>query len=156
MAASETTSKKPSDASLPSPPERLVFFVDRSLGRKIIPGALRVAGEEVCVHDEHFPQDTRDEVWLGDVGQHGWVVLTKDKHIRYRAVEIHALRAANVRAFVLTARGDLTGAEVGQIFVKALPAMKKLCRVTSPPFIALVSRDSKVTLIETKGPVKGP
>lgn len=147
MAASETTSKRRSDASLPSPPERLVFFVDRSLGRKIIPGALREAGEEVRVHDEHFPQDTRDEVWLGDAGKRGWVVLTKDKHIRYRAVEIHALRAAKVRAFVLTARGDLSGAEVGQIFAKALLAMKKLCVTTSPPFIALVSRDSKVTLI---------
>ncbi len=76
-------------------------------------------------------------------------MLTKDKHIRYRAVEIHALRAAKVRAFVLTARGDLSGAEVGQIFVKALLAMKKLCVTTSPPFIALVSRDSKVTLIKS-------
>lgn len=149
MAASETTSKKRSDASLPSPPEQLVFFVDRSLGRKIIPGALREAGEEVRVHDEHFRQDTRDEVWLGDAGKRGWVVLTKDKHIRYRAVEIHALRAANVRAFVLNARGDLSGAEVGQIFVKALLAMKKLCVTTSPLFIALVSRDSKVTLIKS-------
>jgi hypothetical protein len=83
------------------------------------------------------------------VGKRGWAVLTKDKHIRYRAVELHALRAANVRAFVLAARGDLSGAEVGQIFVKALRAMKKLCKTTSPPFIALVSRDSKVTLIKS-------
>ena len=149
MAASETTSKKRSDASLPSPPEQLVFFVDRSLGRKIIPTALRKTGEEVRVHDEHFPQDTRDEVWLGDVGKRGWVVLTKDKHIRYRAIEVHALRAANVRAFVLAARGDLSGPEVGQIFVKTLPAMKKLCATTAPPFIAVVSRDSKVRLIKS-------
>jgi len=134
---------------LPSPPEQLVFFVDRSLGRKIIPTALRKTGEEVRVHDEHFPQDTRDEVWLGDVGKRGWVVLTKDKHIRYRAIEVHALRAANVRALVLAARGDPSGAEVGQIFVKALLAMKKLCSTKTPPFIALVSRDSKVTLIKS-------
>jgi len=45
----------------------------------------------------------------------GIVVLTKDKHIRYREVEILALLAAKVRAFVLTARGDLSGSEVGQI-----------------------------------------
>src|SRR6185295_13285523 len=65
MAASGTTSKKRSDASLPSPPEQLVFFVDRSLGRKIIPTALRKTGEEVRVHDEHFPQDTRDGMAWG-------------------------------------------------------------------------------------------
>jgi hypothetical protein len=117
MAVNGDKLKKPSDASLPSPPERLIFFVDRSLGRKVIPAALRAAGEEVRIHDEHFPQDAKDEVWLADVGKSGWVVLTKDKHIRYRASEIQALRAANVRAFVLTSRGDLTGAEVSQIFV---------------------------------------
>jgi predicted nuclease of predicted toxin-antitoxin system len=129
-------------------PERLVFFVDRSLGRRIIPGALRDAGEEVRVHDEHFPQNAKDEVWLAEAGKNQWVVLTKDKNIRYRAIEIQALVAAKVRAFVLTARGDLTGAEVGKIFVKALPAMKKLCHSAEPPFIARVSRDGSVTLIK--------
>lgn len=149
MAANVDTSKKPSGASLPSPPERLVFFVDRSLGRKIIPDALRAAGEEVRVHDDFFPQDAKDEMWLADVGRKGWVVLTKDKHIRYRALEIQALLSAKTRAFILTARGDLTGAEVGQIFIKAMPAMKKLCGTTAPPFIGRVSRDGSVTLVKT-------
>jgi hypothetical protein len=75
-------------------------------------------------------------------------VLTKDKQIRYREVEIHALLTAKVRAFILTARGDLSGAEVGQIFVKALPAMKKICETTAPPFIARVNRDSTVSLVK--------
>jgi predicted nuclease of predicted toxin-antitoxin system len=130
----------------------LVFFVDRSLGRKVIPGALRGAGEEVRVHDEHFPQDAKDEVWLAEAGKSGWVVLTKDKHIRYRAAEILALRAANVRAFVLSASGDLSGTEVSQIFVKALPSIKRFCQRTAPPFIALVGRGGTVrlALLETK------
>lgn len=148
MTANGNTSKKPSDASLPSPPERLVFFVDRSLGRKVIPDALRAAGAKTRVHDEFFPQDAKDEVWLAEVGRQGWVVLTKDKHIRYRQVEIQALLAGKVRAFILTARGDLSGAEVGQIFIKAMPAMKKLCDTATPPFIARVSRDSSVTLVK--------
>ena len=141
-----TTSKKPSGASLPSPREPLVFFVDRSLGRKVIPGALREAGEEVRIHDDYFPQDAKDEAWLAEAGKNGWVVLTKDKHIRYRTVEIQALRAAKVRAFVITAGGDLSGAEVSQIFVKALPVIKRLCKKTAAPFIALVSRGGTVTL----------
>ncbi len=71
-------------------------------------------------------------------------MLTKDKNIRYRAAEIQALRAANVRAFVLTSRGDLTGAEVSQIFVKALPAIKRLCEKIAPPVVALVDRAGNV------------
>jgi predicted nuclease of predicted toxin-antitoxin system len=139
--------KKPSDASLPSPPERLIFFIDHCLGRKIIADALRAAGEEVRIHVDHFPQDAKDEEWLSGVGKSGWVVLTKDKHIRYRASEIQALRAANVRAFVLTSRGDLTGAEVSLIFIKALPSIKRLCERTAPPFIALVDRSGTVRLV---------
>jgi len=165
MVANEDTSKKQSAASLPSPPEDClgseefkeilmdatldwVFFVDRCLGRRIIPEMLRSAGEIVRAHDEVFRQDTRDEKWLTEVGKNGWIVLTKDKNIRYRAIELQALLAAKVRAFVLTARGDLTGAEVGQIFVKAPPAMKKLCKTTEPPFIAHVNRDGSVTLVK--------
>jgi hypothetical protein len=146
MVVNGDKSKKPSDASLPSPPERLIFFVDRSLGRKVIPAALRAAGEEVRTHDDHFPPDAKDELWLAEVGKSAWVVLTKDKHIRYRASEIQTLRAANVRAFVLASRGDLTGAEVSQIFLKALPAIKRLCERTAPPFIALVDRGGNVRL----------
>ena len=56
------TSKKRSGANLPSPPERWVFFVDRCLGRRIIPGALRNAGEEISVHDDFFPQDQQTRV----------------------------------------------------------------------------------------------
>jgi len=141
-------SKRQSGANLLSPPERLVFFVDRCLGRKIIPGALRQAGEDVRIHDDLFPQNTKDPNWLPEVGRHGWVVLTKDTHIRYRAIEINALLTAKVRAFVLTARGDLSGLEIGAIFIKALPAIKKLCAKVKPPFIAHVSRGSNVMLVK--------
>ena len=149
MTANGDTSKKQSGLNLPLPPESLVFFVDRSLGRRIIPDALRAANAQVELHDDHFPQDAQDRIWLAEAGKRGWVVLTKDKHLRYRAVETNALMTAKVRAFVLTARGDLSGAEVGQIFVKALPAMRKLCVTVSPPFVAHVSRDGSVSIVKS-------
>lgn len=141
-------SKKQSDASLPSPPEHLVFFVDRSLGRRIVPDLLRQVGEDVRVHDDHFPQNAEDRVWLAEAGKQGWIVLTKDARIRYRAIESAALRAAGVRAFVLTARGDLSGREMAEIFIKALAPIKALCMKAAPPFIARVSREGHVTLIK--------
>src|SRR5205085_11068593 len=98
-------------------------------------------------HDEHFPRNTPDEIWLTEVGRRGWVVLTKDKHIRYRSNEIAALLSANVRAFILTTKGDLTGAEMAQIFIKALSRIKRMATKTPPPFIARVQRDSTVELI---------
>src|SRR5438876_7899284 len=66
MARTRSTSKKRSAASSSrrKPPESLVFFIDRSLGRKKVPEALRAAGLDIRVHDELFPQATQDVVWL--------------------------------------------------------------------------------------------
>jgi hypothetical protein len=131
-----------------SPPEsRLTFFVDRSLGRKVIPEALRNVNEVVKIHDEIFPQNTPDHVWLEEAGRQNWVVLTKDTRIRHRAIEVLALMSSGVRAFILTARGDLTGAEMASIFIKALPRIKKLATKNHGPFIARVQRDSSVEII---------
>ena len=83
-------------------PEPSVFFIDRSLGKKIVAQALRDIGETVEIHDDHFAPDAKDEDWLVEVGKRGWIVLTKDDRIRYRATERTALASARVRAFVLT------------------------------------------------------
>ncbi|HEV2393428.1 MAG TPA: hypothetical protein VG146_13840 [Verrucomicrobiae bacterium] len=110
--------------------------------------ALRAAGAQVEIHDDHFPQDAQDRAWLANAGKRGWVVLTKDKRLRYCAVETDALMTAKVRAFVLTARGDLSGVEIGRILVNALPAMRKLCATVSPPFVGHVSRDGSVSIVK--------
>jgi hypothetical protein len=49
----------------------VVFFIDRSLGRKKVPEALRRAGATVEVLDDHFPNSTPDQIWLKEVGQRG-------------------------------------------------------------------------------------
>ncbi len=96
-AAGGMMSKKRSAANSSSkPPSRYAFFIDRSLGSKIVANALRQAGAEVHIHDDYFPANARDEEWLRVVGQRGWVVLTKDKMIRYRGPELAALINAGV------------------------------------------------------------
>lgn len=57
-----------------------------------------------------------------------------------------ALRAFGVRAFVLTA-GDLRGSEMGETFVRALPAMHRTVDRHAAPFIAAVSRMGRVALL---------
>jgi hypothetical protein len=107
MAARGERSKRPSVASSGSkPPEALIFFIDRSLGKKIVAQALRQIGAAVEIHDEHFAPDAKDEDWLVEVGRRGWIVLTKDDRIRYRITERAAIVSARVRAFVLTPRSS--------------------------------------------------
>ena len=145
MTANGSKSKRRSVASYKSKPRKpAVFFLDRSLGKRTIAAALRQAGVEVQVHDDHFPPDARDEDWLREVGRRGWIVLTKDHRIRYRELEVAAILKARVCAFVLTG-GNLQGKEMGQIFVKALPAIKRFIARNSPPFIAKVTRAGSVS-----------
>jgi predicted nuclease of predicted toxin-antitoxin system len=147
--------KKRFAANLASkPPEEPTFFLDRSLGKYTVAAALRAAGVKLLVHDDLFPQTATDVEWLSEAGKKHWLVLTKDERIRFHIAEIEALRRANVKAFVLTARKDLTGQEMAEIFLKALPKIRRLATKQQPPFIAKVGRDGSVTMLEIKKPNK--
>lgn len=127
------------------PLDALKIFIDRSLGKKIaVP--LREAGAEVFLHDDYFAQDVEDEEWLLEVGRKGWIVLTKDKMIRKRTIEREALLNAKVKAFFFMS-GSIPFAEIAQIFVKALPSIKKFVTENEPPFIAGIYKDASVKMI---------
>jgi hypothetical protein len=123
-----------------------VFFVDRSLGKHDVPNALRAAGARVEVHDDHFPQDAPDEVWLPAVGRNGWAVLTSDDRIRYRHAERSAATSAGVALFIFTGK-RMRGAGIGDALVRALPEMTRLVHRERRPFIAKVTRTGSVSLV---------
>ena len=127
-------------------PDELVFFLDRSLGKKRVATALRQAGAILHIHDDYFPPDAKDEDWLAEAGQRGWIVLTKDHRIRYRHVERLALMKAGVAAFILTS-GDLQGEEMAQIFVRALSRIKPFLQKHAKPFIAKIAKDGSVSML---------
>ena len=79
-----------SKTSVGSPPE---YFVDRSLG-KVTAGRLRDRGWSVHLISDEYPDDarsTKDEDWIARGCRRGWVLLTKDKAIRFRSTELAAL-----------------------------------------------------------------
>jgi predicted nuclease of predicted toxin-antitoxin system len=120
------------------PPDPIVFFVDRSLGRHLVPNALRRLGAVVEVHDDHFGRDTEDAEWITEVAGRGWVILTKDQRIRHRPLERSAVATAKARMFALTS-GNLSGPEMAAIFSKHLERMTRISRSESSPFIARVT-----------------
>jgi predicted nuclease of predicted toxin-antitoxin system len=129
------------------PHERVVFFVDRSLGGKLVVQALQAAGVEVVVHDNVFGQNTPDQDWLAVAGKRGWVVLTKDSAIRRNPLERETYRAANARVFALT-RKDLLGTEMAEIFVRALPGVLRRIETTPPPFVFSISRKGEFVRLD--------
>lgn len=131
-------------------PEPFEWFVDRSLGRNVVIEALRAAGETAHAHDDHFARDTPDEDWLRQVGRRGWVVLTKDKDIRRNELERRALVGANVACFML-GHGNLSGPRMGEVFVGALPLMRRALRRFSTPVVATVTVAGRVRVLLADG-----
>jgi predicted nuclease of predicted toxin-antitoxin system len=125
------------------PPESLVVFVDRSLGKKVVANALRISGYSVEIHDDHFPPDAPDYVWLNEVSRRGWIVLTKDKKIRHRAGELLAVKTAKSRVFTLSG-GSIQGSEMAQIFLNAMPKIVPYASENPGPFIVQISRTGKL------------
>ena len=111
-------------------------------------GALRDSGLNVEIHDDHFSQGVQDPEWLTAVGKNNWIVVTRDERIRYRVAEKQAIRRAKVRAFVLAAQGNLRVEMLAEIFLKALPKIRRIVGLQKPPFIAKISRDANVTILE--------
>ncbi len=109
------------------------FFVDRSLGRHVVPGALRAAGLTVHsmadVYGEQIGQGLNDEVWLREAGENDWVVLMKDAKIRYRPAELRAVEQFGVRAFCLVS-GNLRAEEQAARLVDNVP---RILRVAAQP-----------------------
>jgi uncharacterized protein with PIN domain len=136
------------NSASPKPPEELTFFLDRQLGRYKAAGALRRAGLKIEIHDDHFAPDAKDEEWLSVAGQKQWIVITRDERIRYRTAAKQAIRRAKVRAFVLTAQGDLRAETLADNFVKALARVRRTVNQQKPPFIAKISRGGEVNVLE--------
>lgn len=114
-----------------------VFFTDRNLG-KHFPRILREAGLTVERHDDHFTERTQDEEWLAEVGRKGWIAITHDKQIRYKANEREAVMLHKVALLVVI--GDLPFPRIADSFVATIRPIERFLTKHSPPFIAKVYR----------------
>jgi len=119
------------------------FFIDRSLGRYDIPNYLKSKGLKVEIHDDHFAPQTKDEEWLECVGRKGWIVITKDKHIRTRNNEKQMVQKHAVAVFALT-RGEFNGTKMAQIIEKALDKIIKAVEKEIPPYIFSITKSSNI------------
>ncbi len=122
------------------PPELPDLFLDRSLGRIVVPDLLRSAGLRLVTLAEHYgipaDQAIADTEWLTLAGERSWVVFLKDARIRSRTAERLALTAAGVRCFCLS-RQDLTGADMARRYLHHLDAITAACAEPGP-FLYLV------------------
>jgi predicted nuclease of predicted toxin-antitoxin system len=151
MASRKNKSSKRSDTNLRKRLEDTVFFVDRSIGDKVVPQILIENGLRIERHSTHFPQDSQDIDWLSKCGENGWIVLAKDKNIKKNLLERQVLLNSGVAAFILTG-GRNTGKEMAMALIRSLKRIANLIQSQRKPFIARINLEGKVELwIDHKG-----
>ncbi|MGH9468914.1 MAG: hypothetical protein ACRD1N_01065 [Terriglobia bacterium] len=134
-----------------SPPDDFVLFLDENLHNCApLLKFLDSAGVRFERQGAHFRPGTRDAEWLPYVCKRGWILLTKDKGIRYNQLEIVAVLESNGREFFF-ASGNLTGAKMAEILSAALSKMKRMTRRIEAPFIASLSQRGEVHLRYDRG-----
>lgn len=108
------------------------------MGGKELSEALRKWRLTVHLSRDLFGKGVADEVLLEKAGERGWILLTKDRRIRWRPPELAALKRARVRALFFGA-GDMTSAQMIRSFRAALPRIQRLIKREKPPFLRRIT-----------------
>ena len=69
------------------PLEDYVFFLDNDTSSRSIIKVLRNEGLNVVCLRDHFNPDADDVEWLSKIGKQGWILLSRNKRIRYNPIE---------------------------------------------------------------------
>lgn len=137
------------------PPEP-TFFLDRTIDNPTVLNGLRSIGCSVIPHRELFKHDEDDNVWIEEVSKKGYIIITNDKKIRSRALEIKSVIIHKARMLCLT-NGNMSSLTQLEVLKSGMGLIKKHIQSAQPPYIVRVRRGSgknqKVSLNPLKLPI---
>lgn len=122
----------------------MTFFFDRDVG-VALPKALLTLHVPVCYHQQHFPMDCDDDVWLPIIGHNGWTLVGHDKQHHLMPNELYAIKQYNVGCFYLWG-ANATRWEKMRCFARAYDRIVKAIATTPRPFIYLVTPNGLLRL----------
>ena len=107
------------------------------------PARCGAPGIVVHAHADHFPQNTPDVQWLPEAARQGWVILTNDRKIRSRSLELRAVMTSGARVLALVG-GSLSAAELARNFINTVAKVEAFVAEHPPPWIARLYRPNPV------------
>lgn len=122
----------------------LSFFLDRGLGSKVVPRALREAGWLLETMDERYGKDDSQRIedvqWIEEATIRGDVLLCKDLAITRNLVEARVIFMSGARVFAL-ANAAMTGQDMADVFLANEARIVHAARRVTEPFVFAVGRD---------------
>lgn len=119
------------------------LFIDRCAWSGKLGTALQAANIPFVAHHQRFAPDAPDEDWLCAANSEGWLIVTRDQRIRYRANELRAVIDAELHMFVFS-QGGLSAAETATILCATYPRMCALAAQHRPPAFFSLTKTCEV------------
>jgi len=119
-----------------------MIFIDRSIP-KSIGDALKCVRSDVRWLEDEFDHNTPDPTWLREVGRRRWLVVRRDRRIRYRPAEKQAIIDSGVGYFCLSQNSNPTRWEYRKLIVATLDEMEEVFAATERPFIYAIYKDGQ-------------
>ncbi|MBI2774083.1 MAG: DUF5615 family PIN-like protein [Chloroflexi bacterium] len=121
----------------------MTFFFDNNLSPVLVQG-LRAFGEDVQHLRDSFAAEAPDTEWIPEVARRGWVVVTRDKHIRTRPLELDALRSHGLRVFIFSQKRDPDRWGWVELVVRRWLELKRFTETNGRPFVALIPEHGRI------------
>jgi len=127
----------------PSDPA-LAFFLDRGLGSRVVPTALRAAGWQLTTMNERYgvvdSQFVGDEEWICEAAAHDEILLCKDLAIARNQNEAAAVHRARARVFAL-ANANASGSAMVHCLLAHEQRIFALAARVPGPYVFAVSAE---------------
>lgn len=128
----------------------MIVFFDRDVGTSLPKALVELHFDkqfnELHYHQQHFPMNETDDVWLPQVGQRGWTVIGHDSQHHIQENEISAIKQYNIGCFYLWG-AEAKRWEKMQCFAKAYERIIQAEMKTPRPFIYRVTKAGLLRLI---------
>ena len=121
----------------------MILFFDRDVGTAL-PKALQLLQfdrhyHELHYHQQHFPGNCPDDVWLPEVGRRGWTVIGHDSHHHTEESELSAVKQYSIGCFYLWG-AEAKRWEKLRCFARAYDRIVQAESSTTRPFIYRVTK----------------
>jgi PIN like domain len=120
----------------------LRFFLDRGLGSRIVPDALRQAGWTLETMDERYgktqSQEVKDTQWIEEATLTGDVLLCKDLAVAHNPLEAQVIYMSSARVFGLS-KASLTGITMAQWYLDNEAKIVQAATRASGPYVIAVN-----------------
>ena len=117
-----------------------IYYIDASIPKAVRMALAGVRSDVLYAGGPNAPvEDTLDDVWLPMAGAGDWIVIHRDKRIRYKPIERRALIDNGVRAFCLTGAGHYTRWETLRLIAGRWDDIERIASTQPGPYIYSVT-----------------